>query len=130
MKTHFKLVIWSAAAFCIYIAINYDFSEPDYRTVLERARAKQAQMATGLHCLSRLDGAHRQFVEAVKPLLRDPSSFDHHKTQVTSAIGGIHDIQMHFGARNGFGGVARSVAVGSYRQSDCSVTRVQIYPDE
>lgn len=79
-----------------------------------------ADKEAGFHCLSEWDGSHRQFVDKVKSQLRDPDSFEHDETRVGPNVNGRHSITMRFGARNGFGGMNRSVAIGTYDHETCA----------
>lgn len=77
----------------------------------------------GFHCLSAWDGSSREFAEDVKSQLRDPESFEHVETRITPANPeGLHTVAMQYRARNGFGGMNASTAIGTVRQSDCSAT--------
>lgn len=92
--------------------------------------AEEAQKSTedaekrrkGFHCLSSWDGSHRDFVDAVSKSLRDPDSFEHSETKITPVnADGQHTVAMTFRAKNGFGGTNIGSALGTVRQSDCSL---------
>lgn len=85
----------------------------------ETAAKKAADKEAGLHCLSAWDGSHRELVDKVKDKLRDPGSFEHYETRVGPNRNGRHSITMEFGAKNGFGGMNRDVAMGSYDHETC-----------
>lgn len=85
----------------------------------ETAAKKAADKEAGFHCLSGWDGSHREFVDKVKDKLRDPGSFEHYETRVGPNRNGRHSITMEFGAKNGFGGMNRDVAMGSYDHETC-----------
>jgi methylmalonyl-CoA mutase cobalamin-binding subunit len=85
----------------------------------EDAAKKAANKEAGFHCLSGWDGSHRDFVAKVKSQLRDPGSFEHYETRVGPNRNGRHSITMEFGAKNGFGGMNRDIAMGSYEHETC-----------
>ena len=74
----------------------------------------------GFHCLSKWDGSHSKFKDAVKARLRDPKSFEHIETVVSPETNGFHVIIMTFRAENGFGGMTVEKAIGSFANSDCA----------
>lgn len=87
-----------------------------------RAAKKEREKAFGFHCLSLWDGSHVDFVREVKDNLNDPRSFEHDETRTwTVRSDGRNPIVMHFRAKNGFGGVVRSRAVGSFDNVTCDV---------
>lgn len=89
------------------------------------AAASAEERRKGFHCLSAWDGSSRQFVQAVKAQLRDPGSFEHEETRITPVNAeGQHAIIMTYRARNGFGGMNVSRAIGSISQASCEVTSV------
>lgn len=86
--------------------------------------AKEARAAEdkryGFHCLTGWDGSHRPFSNAVKAMMRDPESFEHIKTTVGPVDDkGLNSINMQYRARNGFGGMNVSVAVGVFSNDTC-----------
>jgi hypothetical protein len=87
----------------------------------EEVAAKEKELLYGQHCLSLWDGSHPEFVNQVKRRLNDPDSFDHVET-VTWPVrdDGRNSIMMTFRAKNGFGGVITSKAMGSINGLDCS----------
>jgi hypothetical protein len=87
----------------------------------EEVAAKERELLYGQHCLSLWDGSHPEFVNQVKRRLNDPDSFDHVET-VTWPVrdDGRNSIMMTFRAKNGFGGVITSKAMGSINGLDCS----------
>jgi hypothetical protein len=87
----------------------------------EEVAAKERELLYGQHCLSLWDGSHPEFVKQVKRRLNDPDSFDHVET-VTWPVrdDGRNSIMMTFRAKNGFGGVITSKAMGSINGLDCS----------
>lgn len=80
----------------------------------------------GFHCLSEWDGSHREFKASVISQLRDPDSFEHDATRVTPVKDGQHTIVMEFRSRNGFGGMNRSTAIGTFSNATCDATVVGI----
>lgn len=86
----------------------------------ETAAKKASDKEAGFHCLSGWDGSHREFVDKVKRNLRDPGSFEHYETRVGPNSNGRHSIAMEFGAKNGFGGMNRDVAMGSFDHETCA----------
>lgn len=86
----------------------------------EAAQKKAAERASGLHCLSAWDGSNRSMVDAVQNRLRDPDSFKHYETRIGKIDKkGEHLLIMEYGARNGFGGMNRQVAMGVVNGETC-----------
>jgi hypothetical protein len=86
----------------------------------EAAQKKAAERASGLHCLSAWDGSNRSMVEQVEGRLRDPDSFKHYETRIGKIDKkGEHLLIMEYGARNGFGGMNRQVAMGVVNGDTC-----------
>jgi hypothetical protein len=87
----------------------------------EEVAAREKELLYGQHCLSLWDGSHPEFVKQVKQRLNDPDSFDHVET-VTWPVrdDGRNSIMMTFRAKNGFGGVITSKAMGSINGLNCS----------
>lgn len=93
-------------------------------------RKKEEEMASGLHCLSSWDGSSRSFAEQVGGRLRDPDSFKHYETRIGKIDkNGEHVVIMEYGARNGFGGMNRQVAMGIVDGATCNA-RVTSLGDE
>ena len=91
------------------------------------AAAKEERLARekafGFQCLSGWDGSHVKMVKAVKDRLNDPDSFEHDETRTwTVDAKGRNAVVMSFRAKNAFGGVIRSRAVGSFDNQTCDVT--------
>ncbi len=81
----------------------------------------------GFTCLSQWDGSHDGFVAAVKATLNDPDSFEHDATKTWPVNAeGRNTILMNFRARNGFGGVLRVKASGSFDNQSCEDVRVDL----
>lgn len=93
---------------------------------LELAEAEKArEQESGFHCLSGWDGSSRPFKEAIKSALRDPDSFEHIETRITKRNpAGEHGVVMNYRARNGFGGMNVSTAIGAVSSETCEVTRI------
>jgi hypothetical protein len=90
----------------------------------EARRADLAEQADvqryGHSCLSLWDGSHEGFIRAVKGQLNDPESFEHDDTSTWPMTSeGRNTILMHFRARNGFGGIIRGRASGSFDNQSC-----------
>lgn len=86
----------------------------------EAAQKKAAEQASGLHCLSSWDGSNRSMVSEVEGRLRDPDSFKHYETRIGKIDKkGEHLLIMEYGARNGFGGMNRQVAMGVVNGETC-----------
>jgi hypothetical protein len=82
-----------------------------------------SKKAAGLGCLSAWDGSYRPLVEALKPTLRDPDSFEHVSTRITPVNDkGINSVIMEYRAKNGFGGKNAGIATADLRNSDCGMT--------
>jgi len=105
----------------------YQCSQPSEVTeqeLLERENAAADEAMNrikGLHCLSSWDGSNRSLVSFVKSGLREPDSFEHVDTLVTpkSEETGMHGITMTYRARNGFGGMNLSRAIGEVDPNTC-----------
>jgi len=112
------LITWG-----VIIAVGVWACTPDEMTPEERAAQQaeaQEERRKGFHCLSKWDGSHREFKQAVTKNLRDPDSFEHIETRVTPVKDGKHRIIMEYRARNGFGGMVVGQATGAYANSDCA----------
>lgn len=70
------------------------------------ATKKQANIASGQHCMSGWDGSFPALKDAVETQLRDPDSFEHVVTN-RSPVGkdGKFGVIMTYRAANGFGGL-------------------------
>ncbi|WP_151720186.1 hypothetical protein [Gemmobacter serpentinus] len=89
----------------------------------ELAAEKAHEAKHGFHCLSGWDGSHRDFVAAVKAQLNDPDSFEHDETRTWPVReDGQNAILMMFRAKNGFGGVVRGKASGTFDNQSCAPT--------
>lgn len=90
-------------------------------------RKAQEERASGLHCLSEWDGSNQSMVAQVKGMLRDPDSFKHYETRIGKLDAkGQHRLMMEYGARNGFGGMNRQLAVGLVDGESCAATVVSL----
>lgn len=88
-----------------------------------KAAEEAKEKAYGFHCLSSWDGSHRKFVDAVKQQLNDPDSFEHDETRTwTVREDGRNQVLMQFRAKNGFGGVIRGRAVGTFDNKTCDAS--------
>jgi hypothetical protein len=68
--------------------------------------SKEAEIASGEHCLSGWDGSFPALKEAVKQQLRDPRSFEHVSTDRSPVDKkGSFGLVMTYRAENGFGGM-------------------------
>lgn len=86
---------------------------------------KLREQESGLHCLSSWDGSSRPFKQAIVSALRDPDSFEHIETRITKRNpDGEHGVVMKYRARNGFGGMNVSTAIGAVDSQTCEVTRI------
>jgi hypothetical protein len=102
----------------------------DKETSSEQLAADAEKKQNGFHCLSTWDGSSRELYDAVKATLRDPSSMEHVETRIAPvAANGTHLITMQFRAKNGFGGMNVSKAVGRLRNSDCNIVDWNIVED-
>jgi hypothetical protein len=88
----------------------------------KQAAATAEDRRKGFHCLSKWDGSSEQLVEAVKTRLRDPDSFEHDETRILPVKDGKHGVTMQYRARNGFGGMNRTVAVAEIDHATCGAT--------
>lgn len=91
-------------------------------------RAQEANdKRKGFHCLSSWDGSHAAFKRDVKNRMRDPSSFEHIETGVTSiSSSNTHNVHMKYRAKNGFGGYVVGTATGVFNNSDCRHTVISL----
>ncbi|QRF66357.1 hypothetical protein [Ponticoccus alexandrii] len=93
----------------------------------EEAAKAEADRIAGFHCLSRWDGSHRDFRNAVRDAMRDPDSFEVISTRVTPvAEDGTHVLMMEYRARNGFGGMNVASAIATMQNADCTFTILTI----
>ncbi len=92
----------------------------------ERA-ANAEEIRKGFHCLSKWDGSMRKLTAEIKIRLNDPDSFEHIDTLITPvSASGTHRVSMRFSAKNAFGGRVQGEATGTVRNSDCSLSNVEI----
>lgn len=86
---------------------------------------KQAERRRlGFHCLSSWDGAHRQFVDDLRPTLVDPASFQHVETRISPLTPqGDHLLVMDYRARDAIGLLRPGRATAVVRGKDCRATR-------
>ncbi len=94
-------------------------AEKAYVDAVVMAQAEK-EKAHGFQCLSAWNGSHRGLERAVKDSLNDPDSFEHVET-LTWPVGtdGRNQIMMTFRAKNGFGGVITSRAIGTFDNTNC-----------
>lgn len=102
------------------IAEQRERSEERQREVRAEREAEIAERQSGFHCLSRLNGSHRQVVEQVRDRLRNPSSFEHVETRIgTRDSAGRHTLVMTYRAENGFGGTNVERALATVVSDTC-----------
>jgi hypothetical protein len=108
-----------------FVAVAYCSSgKSDVEKQADVAKAAENKR-NGFHCLSPITGAHRQLVDAIKPTLRNPDSFQHVETTITPVNEkGAHMLRMNYRAQNGFGGMAVGDLVAVVMNKDCSFTVV------
>ena len=145
-----KIVKWSVigfvgfTGFCVAVAL---MSEPPTPEEIEaRKQAELAQQVEealakaererlayeksenrrkGFHCLSGWDGSHRQVTQWLKKNLKDPKSYEHIETRVLPVNDkGLHFAFVQYRAKNSFGGYVIGNVSATYKNSDCSVTKV------
>ncbi len=96
----------------------------------ERASADAEAAETqkyGHHCLSIWDGSHPDVVRQVKRLLNDPDSFEHDGTSTWPVNAeGDNTVLMQFRARNGFGGMVKGRATGTFDNASCETADIKI----
>lgn len=90
----------------------------------KEARANMERRRSGWDCRSVWDGSHPRLVRHIKPMLREPDSFEHISTQVGEAGGGWHKVTMQYRARNGFGGMSIGEVTAEYESGNCGNIRV------
>ena len=122
MATQAKVGIWTWVLLGFVGLVVYGCfhdSGSSRKSTAETAEDKRK----GFHCLSDWDGSHRGFASQVKRMMRDPDSFEIVETRVTPiSADGTHTIFMQYRAKNGFGGMNVSNALGTFRNSDCVST--------
>lgn len=95
-------------------------SMPVPELTAEQRAEKEHEKLYGQNCLSGWDGSHRKFVELVKGRLNDPDSFEHDETKTWPVrADGQNQILMQFRAKNGFGGIIRGRAIGTFDNETC-----------
>ena len=88
---------------------------------------KAAKQKAGFHCLSDWDGSHRAVVRFAQQRLRDPDSFDHVETRITSVdASGEHQLVMRYRAKNAFGGVTLGFVAATIENQGCKATITSI----
>lgn len=92
----------------------------------QRASEKAEEQTKGFHCLSAWDGSHDGIVRFTKEKLRDPSSFEHVRTEIAPNDKGVHSIRMQFRVKNGFGGMSVGMAVGEIHNNGCGLIQARI----
>ena len=81
----------------------------------------------GFHCLSKWDGNHEGLEALVRDQLNDPGSKETYSTKIAPVNNlGKHGIIMDFGARNAFGGMVRSTAMGWINSETCEAELTSI----
>ena len=77
----------------------------------------------GFHCLSSLDGNHRDVVQEVKNYLNDPDSFEAIVTRISPVNeNGRHILTMDYRARNSFGAMVKAQATATVENDGCEAT--------
>lgn len=111
----------------VLLAVSIVACGPSEEEKAAMEATKVAEKRAGFHCLSAWDGNHDQFEVIVKANLNDPDSMKTYETRITPANDqGQHTILMDFGARNAFGGMVRSQAVGWVDNETCEATLLGI----
>jgi hypothetical protein len=109
--------------------------DADMRWAEERAATTQAQDQADkerrekakFDCLNAWNGKPIGIEAALNDSLRDPASFEVIETRVsTPAPDGSQQFVTKFRARNGFGGMSISTAVGTIRSRDCKITAIEV----
>jgi hypothetical protein len=89
------------------------------------AYEKSENRRKGFHCLSGWDGSHSQVTQWLKKNLKDPKSYEHIETRVLPVNDkGLHFAFVQYRAKNSFGGYVIGNVSATYKNSDCSVTKV------
>lgn len=87
---------------------------------LVKAEEKAENKRKGFHCLSGWSGSQPHVVSKLKQALNDPGSFDHIETKVRPINeNGQHEFVMKYRAKNAFGGLVISQAIGTYSNENC-----------
>lgn len=79
----------------------------------------------GLHCLSGWDGSNTDLKNLTIDRLRDPDSFKHVNTHITSVVNGEHKIYMTYRAKNGFGGYTTAMS-SAVLDTSCKIKQYSI----
>lgn len=93
----------------------------------DSSAAEAEERRKGFHCLSAWDGNHDGLEALVRQHLNDPGSMETYETRIAPVdADGQHVIIMEFGARNAFGGMVRSEAVGTIDNETCEAALLGI----
>lgn len=116
----FEVHNWGDAGYaCIWQATESEAQA--YRMkAAARAAEENSDGAIAKRCLSAWDGNHDGFERQIRQLLSDPNSMETHATYY-GRIDGDFVIRMDYGARNAFGGMVRTTAVGIMNTETCEV---------
>lgn len=106
---------------CLAILFGLAFCQQSPEDKASAAAKEAAERQQGFHCLSKWDGANRDFVTAVTNSLREPSSFEHIETLISPLREGKHAVFMKYRARNGFGGMSVEDAAATIDPNTCKV---------
>ena len=94
--------------------------EQERKAALENMERRRS----GQDCINVWNGSHSYLVRQIKPLLREPDSFEHISTRVWKANGGWHRVTMQYRAKNGFGGMSIGEVAAEYESGNCGNIRV------
>lgn len=77
----------------------------------------------GFHCLSPWDGNHDGLEALIRGQLKDPDSMETIETRITPVdANGNHQVFLRYRARNSFGGMVESQAIGSVDNDTCEAS--------
>ncbi|GAB5488972.1 MAG: hypothetical protein Pars2KO_25420 [Parasphingorhabdus sp.] len=119
--------VWGCSAILValvggVVGIGYWAFVPTAEDKAAKAAELALQKEKGFHCLSQWDGSHDGVKTRTIAVLRDPDSFEHIETRITSRkTHGQHGIIMKYRARNGFGGMDAGEALANISSIDCSI---------
>lgn len=84
--------------------------------------SEPADTRPGAHCYSSYSGENRELAAAVQDQLNDPDSYEHIGTTFVPKPNGLGYARMEFRAKNGFGALIASEAIGEFNLETCELT--------
>lgn len=118
-----------ALAACVLLSVGCGLSDSTDSTPTPATQPSNAAEAFEA-CVSAWDGNHEGFEALIRNVLNDPGSMETHGTYYNasdSISDGEITIRLDYGARNAFGGMVRSDALGIMDVDTCRITEVISY---